>query len=52
MKKAIGIILIVLGLIMFYLSYEINGLPPAITGIGFIAIAIVFLKESMNQSEN
>ncbi len=45
MKKTISILLIILALIMFYLSYQMKGLPPAITGIGFIGIAIVFLSE-------
>ncbi len=46
MKKIAAYLLILLALVMFYLSYKIMGLPPAITGIGFILIAIVFLKES------
>jgi hypothetical protein len=45
MKKITAIILIILALVMFYLSYKIGGLPPAITGVGFIAIAVVFLNE-------
>lgn len=45
MKKTAAIVLIVLAIVMFYLAYEMSGLPPAITGLGFIVIAIVFLKE-------
>lgn len=45
MKKIIAIILIILALIMFYLAYDIGGLPPAVTGVGFLAIAVVFLSE-------
>ncbi len=45
MKKIASIILILLALVMFYLAYQIGGLPPAITGVGFVVIALVFLKE-------
>ena len=45
MKKAVAILLIVLGIIMIYFSYKAGIYPPGITGIGFIAIALVFLKE-------
>ncbi len=45
MKKIVAIILILLSLVMFYLAYQMGGLPPAITGVGFILIAFVFLKE-------
>jgi small-conductance mechanosensitive channel len=46
MKKSIAILLIALALIMFYLSYDIRGLPPAVTGVGFLAIAVVFLRDN------
>ena len=46
MKKIAAYLLILLALIMFYLSYRIMGLPPAITGVGFLVIAWVFLKEA------
>ncbi|HHP7240096.1 MAG TPA: hypothetical protein ACFCUD_00390 [Cyclobacteriaceae bacterium] len=45
MKKLASFVLIILALVMFYLSYNIGGLPPAVTGVGFIIIAIVWLKE-------
>ncbi|MFZ1805736.1 MAG: hypothetical protein WAU36_00850 [Cyclobacteriaceae bacterium] len=45
MKKIAAVLLIVLALVMFYLSYTMDGLPPAITGIGFLIIAMVFIKE-------
>ena len=48
MKKLVSYLLIVLALVMFYLSYKMGGLPPAITGLGFILIAWVFLKEDSN----
>lgn len=46
MKKIAAYLLILLALIMFYLSYQITGLPPAITGVGFLVIAWVFLKDA------
>jgi hypothetical protein len=47
MKKFAAILLIALGVIMIYLSVKIGVYPPGITGIGFFAIAAVFLgKES------
>ncbi len=44
-----AIILIILGVAMLYLGYRINGLPPAITGLGFFVIAFVLfsLKEKL-----
>lgn len=45
MKKIAAFLLIILALIMFYLAYDIGGLPPAITGVGFLVIAIVWLME-------
>ena len=45
MKKVAAFLLIILALVMFYLAYDIGGLPPAITGVGFLVIAIVWLKE-------
>lgn len=45
-KNIIILLLILLGLIMMYLGYEKSILPPLITGIGFILIAILFkIKE-------
>jgi drug/metabolite transporter (DMT)-like permease len=45
MKKYIAILLIILGVIMIGLSIKGTALPPGITGIGFIAIAVVFLRK-------
>lgn len=45
-KGIAGIGLLILSLIMFLLAFRIGGLPPAITGIGFVLIGIVFLKEN------
>ena len=48
MKKAVAIILLLLGIAMIYiggLQADKIMLPPIITGIGFFAIAILFLKE-------
>jgi small-conductance mechanosensitive channel len=46
MKKAVAYILLILAGIMLFLSFQIQALPPGITGLGFIGIALVFLKES------
>lgn len=45
MKRYVAYLLIVMGMVMIYLSYQVEALPPAITGVGFIAIGIVFLNE-------
>ena len=36
------ILLVVIAIIMIYLSYRAGILPPALTGIGFIIIAMLF----------
>lgn len=45
MKKSVGVLLIFLSLLMFYLAYRLQGLPPAVTGVGFLGIAAVFLRD-------
>lgn len=45
MKQIAAVLLILFALIMFYLAYDIGGLPPAITEVGFLVIAVVWLKE-------
>lgn len=45
MKKMVAILLILLALIMIYLSVNLGALPPGITGVGFILIALVFLRQ-------
>ncbi|MDH3651351.1 MAG: hypothetical protein OEQ53_16815 [Saprospiraceae bacterium] len=45
MKRFVAILLIILGVIMIGLSLKLGAYPPGITGIGFIAIAVVFLSE-------
>ncbi len=49
MKKNVAIVLIILGLAMVYIggfhAPKIM-LPPIITGLGFFAIAAVFIKEN------
>ncbi|MEO9966337.1 MAG: hypothetical protein ABJF11_11145 [Reichenbachiella sp.] len=47
MKKAVAYLLILLGVIMIYMSVKANILPPGITGVGFIAIAMVFLGKKL-----
>jgi len=47
-KKSVAIILILLGMTMIYIGgfYAPKvTLPPIITGVGFFAIAFVFLKD-------
>jgi hypothetical protein len=46
MKKIVAVILVILAVAMFYLSFKAGALPPGITGIGFIVIAIVFFNDS------
>lgn len=46
MKKFAAILLIVLGVVMIYLSVSLGAYPPGITGIGFFAIAAVFLSKN------
>jgi len=44
MKKISALIMLVLGLFMLFLGWKIKGLPPAITGLGFLVIAWNFWK--------
>ncbi len=44
-KKIIAIILIIIALVMLFIGVTKSMLPPALTGIGFILIAIVFLND-------
>ncbi|MCC5917520.1 MAG: hypothetical protein JJU02_09370 [Cryomorphaceae bacterium] len=46
MKPTASIILIVLAIAMIYLGTTNGILPPTLTGIGFIAIAVVFLSDN------
>lgn len=43
-ERITGVVLIILGFVMFYLAYRMNGLPPAVTGVGFLLIGLVMLK--------
>ena len=48
MKKAVAILLILLGIAMIYIGgfYAPKVmLPPIITGVGFFLISLVFLKD-------
>jgi Na+-transporting methylmalonyl-CoA/oxaloacetate decarboxylase beta subunit len=49
MKKIAGIILIILAVLMLYIGIFYRMLPPALTAIGFTAIALVFLLEKKAQ---
>lgn len=42
MRVILIIILIILGLYMMFLGFKANILPPSVTGIGFIVIALLF----------
>ncbi len=44
--KIAAFILVILAVIMCYLGFKMGGLPPAITGVGFLVIAFVFFKQS------
>jgi len=50
MKTLIGIVLLLLGMYMIYFGINKSLLPPAITGIGFILIVILFYlyREKLN----
>ncbi|MCA1752783.1 MAG: hypothetical protein ABR572_07015 [Cryomorphaceae bacterium] len=48
MKKIIGFLLIALAGYMIYLGTSADMLPPTLTGVGFILIAIVFLKDGFS----
>jgi small-conductance mechanosensitive channel len=45
MKKITAYLLIILSIVMIYIGIVYRMVPPAITAIGFIAIAIVFLVD-------
>ena len=45
MKKAAAIILVLLGIFMLYFGLTKSVTPPAVTGVGFLVIALVFLAE-------
>jgi hypothetical protein len=46
MKKAVAILLLILGTAMIAISFKNQILPPGLTGVGFLAIsALLFRKE-------
>lgn len=45
MKKAVALILLILGIVLIILSFTNNILPPGLTGIGFLAISLLYLKK-------
>lgn len=49
MKKIAGLILLLLAVVMIYLGINKDMLPPTLTGVGFIAIAAVFLMPEKAQ---
>lgn len=44
MRNILLILLVVVALAMIYLSITLNAMPPGLTGVGFIIIAILFGK--------
>ncbi|MDD2982498.1 MAG: hypothetical protein PHQ74_03840 [Crocinitomicaceae bacterium] len=42
MKNTLLIALILIALVMIYLGISANMIPPTLTGIGFIVIAVLF----------
>lgn len=42
MRNSLLIILVVVALAMIYLSFRLGALPPGLTGVGFIVIAVLF----------
>ncbi len=49
MKKIVGILLIILAIAMIYIGFAYKMVPPALTGVGFIGIALVFLLKNKGQ---
>ena len=45
-KKLLILILTILGIVMLYLGIANSLPPPAVTGIGFFVIAVLFLVDS------
>ena len=45
MKKIVAILLILIAIAMIYLGVNAGILPPTLTGVGFILIAVVLLTE-------
>lgn len=48
LKKISGVILIIIAVVMLYFGIDKGMLPPALTGVGFIFIGLVFLTEKGN----
>ncbi|WP_188458478.1 hypothetical protein [Psychroflexus planctonicus] len=47
MKKIVISLLIVIAVVMIVLGAKNDMLPPLLTGVGFILIAALFLKQEM-----
>ncbi|MFO7825886.1 MAG: hypothetical protein R6V72_18260 [Cyclobacterium sp.] len=50
MKKLVAIVLVLLAIVLIVMGIGNFMIPPALTGIGFLAIAFIFFKE--NQQKN
>lgn len=47
LKTLLLVLLIVIAIVMIYISYNAGILPPALTGVGFILIAILFFRRNV-----
>jgi len=45
MKNILLVALVLIALVMVYLGYKAQMLPPALTGVGFILIALILHKK-------
>jgi hypothetical protein len=45
MKKVVAVLLFLIAMVMIYIGATHSMLPPALTGLGFIGIGMVLLKE-------
>lgn len=50
MKKLVAIVLTLLAIALIVMGVGNFMIPPALTGIGFLAIAFVFYKEGQNKN--
>lgn len=45
MKNVLLILLVLIAIVMLFIGLKTNVFPPALTGVGFVIIAILFLKK-------
>lgn len=46
MKNILLILLVIIAIVMIVLGAQASALPPALTGVGFIVIAILFYRNN------